>query len=315
MKRRDGAGDVGPADRLEVRAVDIPDGSRVAAQVTAARSSTTFVLSHGLACDHRLWDDYVRPLSRLGTVITWDFPGHGESPVPDDPRAALRPEALAQDLRAMIDAVAPGTTREIVLVGHSLGGLVSLIALRDHAALRARAAAMLLIATPLTDLGQAMWEGRRFADSRAAGLRAGVAWALGNPVTHAAFGHRLNAAYTYGLVRNMGFGRRPDPTSVRHLRQLLAATPAHIRRAALSGTFGVDVRGTLAPIDVPTLVVVGGRDRLVPARHSLALLDELPHSRAVHYPDAAHAVVLEQASGIIADIQEFLEYRVAADTG
>jgi pimeloyl-ACP methyl ester carboxylesterase len=49
---------------------------------------------------------------------------------------------------------------------------------------------------------------------------------------------------------------------------------------------------------VPSLVVVGGRDRLVNPRHTLALAAELPQARAVVFRRAGHAVVLERHAAI-----------------
>ena len=41
------------------------------------------VLIHPLGLDHRLWDYCVGDLAEHRTLITFDLPGHGLSPVPD----------------------------------------------------------------------------------------------------------------------------------------------------------------------------------------------------------------------------------------
>lgn len=305
--------DAAPGDGVRTQ-VRLATGDAVVASITNPGRPTTFVLTHGLACDHRLWDDYLGRLAEVGTVVTWDMPGHGMSPPPANPGNALAPAALAAAVCDVVEGTTASSAR-IIMVGHSLGGLVSLLALRDHPALRDRVDAAVLIATPLTDLGRTMSESGRLGAVRAAGIRAGVSWALGNRVTHGLFSHPVNAVPTYGLVRNMGFGPRPQPGQVRRLRAALAATPAGIRQAALSGTFGIDLRGTLEDINIPTLVVVGDRDRIVPPRHSCELLDELGGSGLVRFPHAGHAVVVERATPITEHIHRFVAATTAADTG
>ena len=41
------------------------------------------VLIHPLGLDHRLWDYCVSDLAEHRTLVTFDLPGHGQSPVPD----------------------------------------------------------------------------------------------------------------------------------------------------------------------------------------------------------------------------------------
>lgn len=76
--------------------------------------------THGFADDSTTFDPLLGELGDGYRVVTWDLPGHGRSPVGRDPDT--RASALAGLGRA-IDAAGPGP---VTLVGHSLGGYLSL---------------------------------------------------------------------------------------------------------------------------------------------------------------------------------------------
>jgi pimeloyl-ACP methyl ester carboxylesterase len=82
-------------------------------------SGPTLVLLHCLGVDHGLWDIAAAGLEDSLTLLSYDFPGHGETRVPD------RGYSI-QDLSGQLTAVLAreGVTRAHV-AGISLGGLVA----------------------------------------------------------------------------------------------------------------------------------------------------------------------------------------------
>lgn len=283
-----------------VHTVERRDGARLhAVQCGSGHSpgAPTFVLTHGLACDHRLWAYQARLLAALGRVVVWDLRGHGASTTGPGPLArALRPEVHAADLRAVITELATGP---VFLVGHSLGGVATLLALRSDPGLRARVAGAALIATPMTDPARAALAGGAVSAIETASVRLLFRWMVGDPALQRIFLEgRGGKAQGYAVLRAGGFGARPSPAHVATLREQIAATVPAVRRATLAGMDGMDLRGTLGAIDVPTLVFTGGRDRLVNAHQSVALATELPRARSVVFASAGHAVVLERHAAI-----------------
>lgn len=94
------------------------------------------VFIHGLGGTTATWDGVVDLLSSSHLTVAVDLLGHGQSPVPEDPALYTRDAALADldDVLAAIDGPA-------VLVGHSLGGYLSLA----HAATRPGAVAGIVV--------------------------------------------------------------------------------------------------------------------------------------------------------------------------
>lgn len=86
----------------------------------ALRATSGVVCSHGFADDSSTFDLLLAELGDQHRVVTWDLPGHGCSPV--GTRPASRASALAGLQRAM-DEAGPDP---VTLIGHSLGGYLSL---------------------------------------------------------------------------------------------------------------------------------------------------------------------------------------------
>jgi pimeloyl-ACP methyl ester carboxylesterase len=96
------------------------DGVPIAYEVRG-EGPTTVAFVHCWGCNSEFWRNQVEPVQQAGfRVVTLDLPGHGRS---GSTRDSWSVTSLAADVQAVLDAV--GATR-VVLVGHSMGGPVSL---------------------------------------------------------------------------------------------------------------------------------------------------------------------------------------------
>ncbi|MCE7733965.1 MAG: alpha/beta hydrolase [Candidatus Heimdallarchaeota archaeon] len=73
--------------------------------------------------------------------------------------------------------------------------------------------------------------------------------------------------------------------------------------AAISSTH--DTKDQLHEIKIPTLILVGMKDRLVPPQNSLLIHDLIPNSKLIKYENAAHMYRFEEPNSIL-DILKFL---------
>lgn len=91
--------------------------------IEARGAGPAVVLTHGFGRTGATWGPQVEALAADHHVVTWDLRGHGRSEVP----AGLytREDALA-DLAAVVDLATSGGGGPALLVGHSLGGYLSL---------------------------------------------------------------------------------------------------------------------------------------------------------------------------------------------
>jgi pimeloyl-ACP methyl ester carboxylesterase len=225
------------------------DGVRIHYEVAGA--GPAIVLTHGFAASCQMFAGNVSSLARDHTVVTWDLRGHGASDYPDDP-AAYAPDLAVGDVGALLDAV--GAERAVV-GGHSLGGYLSLA---FHLAHPERVGGLILIGTGpgfRSDEPRRAWN--EMTEGYAADLeRRGLEGLPGSDELSAAV-HRDAT----GLV-----------LAARHL------LPQYDDR----------VLASLPTIGVPTLVVVGDRDKLFlpPSRYMAA---KIPGAQLAVIPGAGHA--------------------------
>ncbi len=100
------------------------DGTRIATECRGDGPSLVF--THGWANDRSVWTPIADDLAGDHSVTTWDLRGHGESDTPP-PGNYSRQHALG-DMNAVVD----DTDRPAVLIGHSLGGYLSLAYALEH---------------------------------------------------------------------------------------------------------------------------------------------------------------------------------------
>lgn len=75
---------------------------------------------HGTGCDSTDWSSIIDILPSNQRHLTLDFRGHGKTAVPTQ---SFSLQDLADDVIAFLDSQ---NIREVVLIGHSLGGMVSM---------------------------------------------------------------------------------------------------------------------------------------------------------------------------------------------
>jgi pimeloyl-ACP methyl ester carboxylesterase len=243
------------------------DGVALHYEVHGSGDGVPVLLSHGFGASSAMWRVNLPALAAARSVITWDMRGHGDSDSPRDP-ALYTQAACLEDMAAVLDACA---VDRAVLGGHSLGGYLSLT---FHGAHPERVAALALISTGpgfKRDEGRAEWN--RGVESIAARLdHDGLAGLRGGPEIT---------------------GGRKDPVGL-----ALAARGMVVQhdRAVIDGLDG---------IAVPTLVVVGGRDRrfLAGADHLAA---KIPDATKVVLDDAGHAPNLDQPEAFDRAVLAFL---------
>ena len=98
-----------------------PDGNRIPYSVAGkADAEVTVVLTHCWMCDRSFWDAQLPALADDYRTVTFDLPGHGKA---TGERTNWSVGGYGEDLAGLIRELG---LPEVVLVGHSMGGPVSL---------------------------------------------------------------------------------------------------------------------------------------------------------------------------------------------
>ena len=241
------------------------------------------VLLHGFPLDHTMWNAQRGRIGSVYRLIGPDLRGHGQTPAPE---GVYEVDAMADDVLETLDGL--GLTGPIVLGGLSMGGYVALsIAARCPERLRG----LLLINT------------RSAADTpETARIREGLAQIVESTgQIDQVVGTMLPKLLAPGTAE-----ARPDLYA--ELGRVMKATSPRAIVGCLRGLANrPDRTPDLARMDVPTLVLAGDRDQLIPLDESKRMADALPHGHLVVVPDAGHLAPLEQPEATNAALLEFLD--------
>jgi pimeloyl-ACP methyl ester carboxylesterase len=296
--------------RGEPVAIRGPRASRLYAERFPGRAGTV-ILTHGWCLTEAVWHYQKAALAEGGpTVVAWDLPGHGAStPIA---RGHLTLDLAVDALARVVDHFAdPEGT---VLVGHSLGGILTLSHLaRGGQVNGGRLRGAVLVSTPLMHLARSVagrWPG---AGLEARALAAAMATVVRLPGLDRVFsgGVGQEGRHLSYRVARVGFGKNPAPSHVSFIRDLIASVPPQVRMDTFQAMSGYDLSGALPAIKVPTLVVSGGRDRLVNPAESAHLAARLPRATHVVFPDAGHAPFLEEHERFNAELRRFVDRRLS----
>lgn len=229
------------------------------------RGAPVVVLSNSLGATLAMWDRQVPALADRYRVVRYDLRGHGQSPAPAGPSTI---EDLGSDLLGLLDRL---ELERAALVGVSLGGMVSLWV----AASAPERVSSLVPSFTSAQLGPPeSWV------ARAAAVRAGGVDAVADAVI--------------GRWFTPAFAAR-EPELVAGIRAAIAATSADGYASLCHAIETMDLRGLLAGIRAPTLVIAGADDPSTPPDHGRLIAEGIAGARLAVIEGAAHLGNIEQA--------------------
>lgn len=268
-----------PGD-LEHHMVDVSDGGRL--HVVERGAGAPIVLVHGVTLGVATWAPQLWSLADRHRVIAVGQRGHGRSVAGVDGYSL---ERLAQDLLEVLEVLEVG---DAVLVGHSMGGMVSQLLVLDHPEeVRRHVGGLVLVATAAGPL-VAGPGGSALAGALAAGAARGLHHAGRR-------GRGMLPAEDLALwASRLAFGVRPDPLDLELTRSMVTAMDPASMAELIGPLLHFDVRARVGRIDLPTRVVVGSRDLLTPPRMARVLARGIPGAELTVLDGCGHMVMLER---------------------
>lgn len=262
----------------EIRSLPGPDGGSIS--VISRGQGPPIVLAHGVTLSVRTWVKQMESLPAAGfRAIAFDHRGHGESTVGE---AGHTLDTLADDLRAVLEGL---DLTDVVVVGHSMGGVAAQLLCLRHPDVAARRVAGIVL---LSTMARTALAANRHL------LRALERVADAAPDA----GGLLRLSNLGLLVARIGFGADPQPSHVELTRQMIAACDPATRKAAPAALLGLDISRELEQIRVPTLVVCGTNDVITPPAESRRISRRIPGARLELLEGGGHMLMLEQADRV-----------------
>lgn len=296
------AGDI-PYEELEARYgneasryLDLPNGLRVHYRDQGSPDApVTLVMVHGFAASLHAWEPWVARLEGDYRLVSLDLPGHGLTRAPEGYQSSPEGQVEVVDALAAELGLPP-----FVLAGNSMGGGVAW----RYALAHPEKVRGLVLVNAAGWPQSAEGEGEGGGDSRPMVFKL-----LENPLGRS-------------LLRNLD----PRPLAGRGLRQAygdealvtpelidryveLARAPGH--RAILTdprrrGGGEAVTPETFAAIRVPTLVMVGALDQVIPAERGAGFAQGVPGARLITYADGGHVPMEQLPDRTAEDLRAFV---------
>ena len=252
---------------------------------TTLGSGPTVLMLHGIGGGHVAFAPQVETLAAAGyRAVAWDMPGYGHS-APIEPYTF---KGLAQSCIDLIDAL---QCEHVVLLGHSMGGMVAqeVVARRPE-----RVSRLVLCGTSAafgkrTDGRSADAWAQQFIAQRTAPLDAGQSM----------------AEVAQRLVPQM-VGPGSLPEGLRLAEHCMAGVPAATYRRALDCLVTFDRQAALGAIAVPTLLIGGEFDRVAAPAVMKQMAEVIPDARYAELKGIGHLMNLEAPDDFDALLLDFL---------
>jgi pimeloyl-ACP methyl ester carboxylesterase len=223
---------------------------------------------HGFPLSKAIWQPQLEGLNTSFHIITPDLRGHGDSQAVPGPYSM---QLLANDLNSLLDNL--GINQPVVVCGHSMGGYLTFEFYRQYPQ---RVAGLIFTATRAADDPP---EGKVNRDKAAQNVTLdGV-----TPIVEGMLPKILSPEV---------FDSNPD--LVEHVKDIMMGTSAE-------GTIGAlmamkdrpDSTPTLAEINVPSLVIHGREDQIIPLADAEQMAGTIQDCEFVIYDNAGHLPSLE----------------------
>lgn len=266
------------------------DGVSLAWECHDPDGAPTLLFAHGFGQTRGAWSVSARALARAGCrCVTFDARGHGESGRRAD--GAYRMEQFVDDL-AIVVAAQPEPP---VLVGASMGGLLGLVLAGE----RKPAPFSALVLVDITP----RWE--------SAGIERVMAFMRAHPEGFASHEEAAEAVTTY-------LPHRRERKQAAQLEPLLHRDadgrlrwhwdPAMLDSvAAVADDYQPRLLKAARQVQVPVLLLSGGRSDMVSDATINEFIELVPHARHVELPEASHMLAGDDNDAFTREIARFVE--------
>lgn len=219
------------------------------------------------------WLPFFDRLAAVGELWVPDHPGFGTS---DNPKWIRNIPDLAMYYLDFFDTVAPAGGFDIV--GHSLGGWIAAeIAIRNASKIRS-----LTLISP-------------------AGIRV-----KGVPMGDNFIWTNEEIAKNYYFDQGLQERRLAAERTEEQVEQMVKNKYAFAKHAWHPRLFNPDLEKWLHRIKVPTQIIWGREDRLIPAAYAEAWRTSIPGSQVTVIPECGHLPTVEKADEVASQIAKFI---------
>ncbi len=274
-----------------VQHISRPDGSEIQVEFYGSPDAQPIIMTHGWGPNSTVWYYAKRQLANHFRLIVWDLPGLGKSSKPKNKDYSI--EKYARDLEAIVSLVG---NKRVILLGHSMGGMIILTFCRLFPeALNRQVASLILVDTTYTN-------------PLKTSIFSKLLQALQKPLLEPLLYLTIALSPVFWLISGLSY-----LNGSMHITTEISGFTGKETRGQLNfstllglhGSPGILARGmlamlkfnetaTLPTINVPTLIIVGKSDiATVPAASKRMSID-LPKAELAILQPAGHMGLMER---------------------
>jgi len=237
---------------------------------------------HGFPLNHRMWEPQMQSLSQTAGMVAPDLRGHGDSEPIEGPYSM---DMLADDCVALLDAL--DIQQPVVVCGLSMGGYITLAMYRRYPE---RIRALILAATRA---GGDSLDGKTNRD-----MAISQAEKDGAAATTASMLPKMMSPKTY----------KSNPDLVKQVESIMSSTSVQGIVGALEGMKSrPDSTPYLGEITVPTLIIHGEEDQLIPFQEAQSMHAAIANSTMILMSSAGHLLNMERPESFNQAVEDFID--------
>lgn len=273
-----------------------------------AEAAPTIVLVHGWGMDATFWREARDELGQRFHLVLFDLAGLGRSKQPTDGKLTL--ERFADQLRAVVESQG---ARQVVLVGHSIGGMIiQTFCARHRDLLNTRVAGVVLANTTHTDPTKTMLLSSLIHPLEPLWrvlMKVDIAL---SPLLHLMNWQSYLSGHMQLAMRIGGFGEHPTRAQVEHTALLSTKASPAVKAKGNLAMMSWGVTDQLPTLGVPALVFVGERDIVTKPHAGREIAERLPQARVQEVLGVGHMGPMERSADYNRAIAVFAEEVFAA---
>jgi 3-oxoadipate enol-lactonase len=293
--------DFGTRRGTRSRKISLDDGASLFIEEAGPRSRRAAVFVHGASLRTDVWHYQLAGINEHRLVF-YDLRGHGLSQPKGDREYTI--ETLSIDLAAVVEDCG---LDEVVVVGHSVGGMIALdYALRSLKKKDCKIKGLVLLNTTYAPAVET--------------LAGGAAVARLERVTRRPFDFIGSQSKSIDRLRRVippsdavfwavaiaAFGPHASARQVDFVYDMLAETPADVIFELIKAFREFDMRNRLSEMTLPALVVGGTHDHITVPRASEYIAARL-HDARLELLEGGHLSMLERHNEVNRMIDDFLD--------
>jgi 3-oxoadipate enol-lactonase len=248
---------------------------RVHYEVTGPANAPVLLFSNSLGTNFSMWDSQLAAVEKQFRVLRYDTRGHGRTTVTPGPYTI---ELLGRDVLRLLDRL---KIERVNFCGLSKGGMIGMW-FGVHAPERLH---KLILCNTAAKIGTVeSWNGR-IKSVREGGMKS-IAPAV------------IERWFTPEF-------RERSPEIISQTKRMIGNSPAEGYIACCGAIRDMDQRDTISAIRIPTLVISGTRDPVIPLGESHFISEQIPGAHSVDL-EAAHLSNIEASEKFTSAIIRFL---------